>query len=89
MKNSWFDPFYIANNLSEEELSIQKNIKYFCENELLIRVIDDNRSNFFDKNLYKSFGSLGVLGSTINEYGGAGVNQVAYGITAYEFEKIE
>jgi len=88
-ENSWFDPFYIANNLSEEELSIQKNIKDFCENELLIRVIDDNRSNFFDKNLYKSFGSLGVLGSTINEYGGAGVNQVAYGITAYEFEKID
>jgi len=88
-QNSWFDPFYIANNLSEEELSIQKNIKDFCEKELLIRVIDDNRNNFFDINLYKIFGSLGVLGSTINEYGGAGVNQVAYGITAYEFEKID
>ena len=88
-ENSWFDPFYILNNLSEVELSIQKNIKDFCEKELLIRVIEDNRNNFFDKNLYKSFGSLGVLGSTINEYGGAGVNQVAYGITAYEFEKID
>ena len=30
-QNSWFDPFYIANNLSETELSIQKNIKEFCE----------------------------------------------------------
>jgi len=88
-QNSWFDPFYIANNLNEAELSIQKNIKDFCEKELLRRVLEDNRNNFFDKNLYKSFGSLGVLGSTINEYGGAGVNQVAYGITAYEFEKID
>ena len=88
-QNSWFDPFYIANNLSEEELTIQKNVRDFCEKELLTRVIEDNRNNFFDKNLYKTFGSLGVLGSTINEYGGAGVNQVAYGITDYEFEKID
>ena len=44
-QNSWFDPFYITNNLSEEELSIQKNIKDFCENELLIRVIEDNCKN--------------------------------------------
>ena len=88
-QNSWFDPFYIENNLSEAELAIQKNVRDFCEKELLTRVIEDNRNNFFDKNIYKTLGSLGVLGSTINEYGGAGVNQVSYGITAYEFEKID
>ena len=88
-QNSWFDPFYIENNLSEAELAIQKNVRDFCEKELLTRVIEENRNNLFDRNLYESFGSLGVLGSTINEYGGAGVNQVSYGITAYEFEKID
>jgi len=88
-QNSWFDPFYIENNLSEAELTIQKNVRDFCEKELLTRVIEENRNNLFDRNLYESFGSLGVLGSTINEYGGAGVNQVSYGITAYEFEKID
>ena len=88
-QNSWFDPFYIENNLSEAELAIQKNVRDFCEKELITRVVEENRNNLFDINLYESFGSLGVLGSTINEYGGAGVNQVAYGITAYEFEKID
>jgi len=88
-QNSWFDPFYIENNLNEAELAIQKNVRDFCEKELLTRVVEENRNNLFDRNLYESFGSLGVLGSTINEYGGAGVNQVAYGITAYEFEKID
>ena len=88
-QNSWFDPFYIENNLSEAELTIQKNVRDFCEKELLTRVVEENRNNLFDRNLYESFGSLGVLGSTINEYGGAGVNQVSYGITAYEFEKID
>ena len=88
-QNSWFDPFYIENNLNEAELAIQKNVRNFCEKELLTRVVEENRNNLFDRNLYESFGSLGVLGSTINEYGGAGVNQVAYGITAYEFEKID
>ena len=88
-QNSWFDPFYIENNLSEAELAIQKNVRDFCEKELLTRVVEENRNNLFDRNLYESFGSLGVLGSTINEYGGSGVNQVSYGITAYEFEKID
>ena len=88
-QNSWFDPFYIENNLSEAELAIQKNVRDFCEKELLTRVVEENRNNLFDRNLYESFGSLGVLGSTINEYGGAGVNQISYGITAYEFEKID
>ena len=53
-QNSWFDPFYIANNLSEAELAIQKNVRDFCEKELLTRVIEDNRNNFFDKKIYKS-----------------------------------
>ena len=87
-QNSWFDPFYIENNLSEAELAIQKNVRDFCEKELLTRVVEENRNNLFDRNLYESFGSLGVLGSTINEYGGAGVNQVSYGITAYVIHPI-
>ena len=88
-ENTWFDPFYLTDNLTEEELSIQKNVRDFCKKELLPYVIENNRNNFFDKNLYKSFGSLGILGSTINEYGGAGISNIAYGLIAFELEKID
>ena len=88
-KNTWFDPFYLTDNLTEEELTIQKNVRDFCKKELLPSVIKNNRDHFFDKNLYKLFGSIGILGSTINEYGGAGINNVAYGLIAYEMEKVD
>ena len=88
-KNNWFDPFYISDNLSEEERSIQKNIADFCKKELKPMVIENNRNHFFDKNLYKKFGSIGMLGSTIKEYGAAGTNNISYGLISYEIEKID
>jgi len=88
-KNSWFDPFYLEDHLKEEELTIQKNVREFCKKELLPMVVENNRNHIFDKNLYKSFGSLGILGSTIKEFGGSGANNVSYGLIAYEIEKID
>ena len=39
--------------------------------------------------LYPKFGSLGVLGQTIKSHGGSGTSNLAYGLVAYEFEKID
>ncbi len=89
IKNSWFDPFYILDQLKQEEITVQKNVRDFCKKELQLNVIKDNRNHYFDKNLYNLFGSMGLLGSTINEYGGAGVNNVSYGLISYEIEKID
>jgi len=88
-ENNWFDPFYIQDHLSEEESNIQKNVRNFCNNELKPSVIEKNRKNEFDQNLYTKFGSLGVLGQTINSHGGSGTSNLAYGLVAYEFEKID
>jgi len=88
-QNSWFDPFYLTDHLNDEELLIQKNVREFCKKELQPIVIQNNRNHFFDKNLYKSFGSMGVLGSTIGEFGGAAISNVSYGLTAFEVEKID
>jgi glutaryl-CoA dehydrogenase len=88
-QNDWFDPFYISENLSEEELQIQKNIREFCNKELKPNVVSNNINKSFDKKLYELFGSIGVLGQTINSHGGANTSNVAYGLSAYEFEKID
>ena len=88
-ENNWFDPFYIQIHLSEEESNIQKNVRNFCDNELKPTVVERNRKNEFDQDLYPKFGSLGVLGQTVKTHGGSGTSNLAYGLVAYEFEKID
>ncbi len=88
-ENNWFDPFYIQSHLTEEEVKIQNNIREFCNKELRTKVVIKNRNHEFDKNLYPKFGSIGVLGQTIKSHGGSGTSNLAYGLAAYEIEKID
>ena len=88
-QNNWFDPFYVQSHLSEEEIKIQKNVSNFCNKELRPSVIEMNKNHYFDKNLYTKFGALGVLGQTIKSHGGSGTSNLAYGLVAYEFEKVD
>ena len=41
-QNTWFDPFFIFENLSEEDKLIQKNVKQFCNAELRPNVVKYN-----------------------------------------------
>ena len=88
-QNNWFDPFFILENLSNEEKLIQKNVKDFSDSVLRPTVVALNRDHKFDRDLYKEFGKLGLLGSTVKNYGGAGASSAAYGLIAYEIEKID
>ena len=88
-QNTWFDPFFIFENLSEEDKLIQKNVKQFCNAELRTNVVKYNHDHFFDKEVYKEFGNLGVLGATIKNYGGAAASNTAYGLINYEIEKVD
>jgi len=87
--NIWLDPLYLDDLLSEEEKSIRKTTHDYCDKYLLPIVIKDNREHYFDKNIYKDFGSLGFLGSTIEGYGSSNVSKVSYGLIAAEFESID
>jgi len=86
---SKFDTFLLANSLSEEELLIQKTAKDYAEQSLMPRILEANRNEIFDIEIYKELGELGLLGPTINGYGCAGVNYVSYGLIAKELEKID
>ena len=88
-QNNWFDPFFILENLSNEEKLIQKNVKDFSDSVLRPTVVSLNRDHRFDRDLYKEFGQLGLLGSTLKNHGGAGVSSAAYGLIAYEIEKVD
>ena len=85
----WLDPLFLEELLNEDEKSIKKNTNKFCKDILLPNVVKNNRINFFDKNMYKEFGSMGLLGSTIKGYGSPEINKVSYGLIAFEVESID
>ena len=88
-ENSWFDPFYIQDHLSNEEKEIQINVREFCNKELRPQVIKNNKEHKFNQNLYLKFGSMGILGQTVKTHGGSGTSNLAYGLVTYELEKID
>ena len=75
--------------LTEEELIVQKSARDYCQKELMPRIIDANRNETFDKGIYKEMGQLGFLGAPIDGYGCAGTNYVSYGLIAREIERVD
>ena len=86
----WDDPFFLEAQLSDEERMVRDAAKAFADDILMPRVIGDFRDEAFDPALIKDMGALGLLGSIIpEEFGGAGVNHVAYGLAAREIERVD
>jgi glutaryl-CoA dehydrogenase len=83
------DILLFENQLSDEELIIQKSAREYCQSELMPRILDANRNEIFDQSIYKEMGSLGILGAPINGYGCAGVNYVSYGLICREIERVD
>ena len=75
--------------ITEDELSIKNSAHDYCQSELMPRILDANRNEVFDKNIYKEMGEMGFLGAPINGYGCAGVNYVSYGLIAREIERVD
>ena len=54
------------------------------------RILEANRHEVFHREIMTEMGNMGFLGSTIpEEYGGAGLNHVAYGLIAREVERVD
>lgn len=88
-KFNWQDPFSIEAELTEDELEIKKQLRNYCQGKLLPRVLLANRNETFDREIMRELGALGALGSTLTGYGCAGVSSAAYGLSAYEVERID
>ena len=85
----WDDALLLDNQLSEEERQIRDSIASFAQAELMPRILDWNREETFDPDIMKEFGSLGILGATIPDYGCAGIGRVAYGLACRELERVD
>ena len=75
--------------LTDEELIIQRSARDYCQKELMPRILEANRNEVFDREIYKEMASMGFLGAPIQGYDCAGTNYVSYGLIAREIEMVD
>jgi glutaryl-CoA dehydrogenase len=86
----WDDPLDLEGELSEEERMVRDTARDYAQEKLFPRVIAANREGHADPAIFREMGALGLLGSTIpQEYGGAGLGYVCYGLIARELERVD
>ncbi|MBT3644132.1 MAG: acyl-CoA dehydrogenase [Gammaproteobacteria bacterium] len=86
----WDDPFFLDDQLTEEEVLIRDTARDYAQAKLQTRVKEAFREEHFHREIMTEMGELGLLGSTIPEkYGCSGVNYVSYGLVAREVERVD
>ena len=85
----WMDPLLIHDLLTDEERLIQDTAARYCQDRLQPRILEANRHETVDRDIFYEMGELGMLGSTIQGYGCAGLNYVCYGLIAREVERVD
>ena len=88
MKNFGPDFYNISDLLSDEELLIQQTAFDFVKAEFMPLINEHYENGTFPLELVSKLGELGFLGSALPiESGGAGINNVAYGLILHELER--
>src|SRR5438105_4974912 len=87
---NWEDPLDLEGQLSEEERMVRDTARGYAQEKLFPRVLKAYREESFDREILREMGSLGLIGATIpEEYGGAGLGYVCYGLIAREIEAVD
>jgi glutaryl-CoA dehydrogenase len=87
---NWEDPLGLDGELTEEERMVRDSTRAFAQDRLMPRVRLAWRDETVDKELLPEMAALGLLGPTIpEEYGGAGLGYVSYGLIARELERVD
>ena len=85
----WMDPLLIHDLLTDDERLIQDTVARYCQDRLQPRILEANRKETVDRDIFYEMGELGMLGSTIQGHGCAGLNYVCYGLIAREVERVD
>ncbi|MBB4210506.1 glutaryl-CoA dehydrogenase [Rhodothalassium salexigens DSM 2132] len=86
---NWEDPLLLDDELTEEERLIRDSARAYAQQSLMPRILEANRHEVFHTEIMTEMGAQGLLGSTIEGYGCAGVSSVAYGLIAREVERVD
>jgi glutaryl-CoA dehydrogenase len=87
---NWADPLLLDTQLTEEERMVRDAAAEYAQGRLMPRIHDAFRNETTDPAIFREMGELGLLGITIpEEYGGANLNYVSYGLIAREIERVD
>ena len=86
----WEDPFALDDQLDDHERMVRDTAETYAQEQLQPRVTEAYLNEHFDRDILREMGALGLLGATIpNEYGGAGLGYVSYGLIARAVERVD
>jgi glutaryl-CoA dehydrogenase len=86
----WADPLLLEQQLTQEERMVRDTARQYAQDKLAPRILEAFRHEKMDASIFREMGALGLLGATIpEEYGGAGLNYVSYGLIAREIERVD
>ncbi|MDQ3187466.1 MAG: acyl-CoA dehydrogenase [Pseudomonadota bacterium] len=86
----WEDPLLLDDQLTADERMVRDAAQAYAQDKLAPRVLEAFRHEKTDAAIFQEFGALGLLGSTLpEEYGGAALNYVCYGLIAREIERVD
>ncbi len=86
----WRDPLNLDSQLTGDERMVRDTAADYARNRLAPQIVEAFRHERTDRSIFAEMGALGLLGPTIpEEYGGAGLHYVSYGLIAHEIEKVD
>ena len=86
----WEDPLDLEGELTEDERMVRNTTRGFAQSYLMPRITEAYRDETYDPGMLPEMGKLGLLGPTIPEqYGGAGLGYVSYGLITRELERVD
>jgi glutaryl-CoA dehydrogenase len=88
---NWRDPLLLDDQLTNDERMVRDAARAYAQDKLAPRVLEAFRSERSDAPaIYRELGGLDMLAITIPEqYGGAGLGYVSYGLVAREIERVD
>lgn len=84
------DAFLFESELNEEDRLIMETARDYAQSKLEPRALKGNTEEYFDQDIAKEMGEMGLLGVMIpEEYGGSDASYTAYGLIAREVERVD
>lgn len=81
------DFYQLDDLLTEEEVMVRNTVRDFVEEKFLPLITEHYRNGTFPHEIIPQLGELGLLGPSIQGYGCAGLNAIAYGLICQELER--
>jgi glutaryl-CoA dehydrogenase len=87
---NWSDPLLLDQQLTDDERMVRDTARQYCQEKLAPRALEMFRHEKPDPSIFREMGALDLLGIVIPEqYGGAGMGYVSYGLVAREIERVD